>query len=74
MTAGNVSVFLIKKNPSIQDGVDFDGMITKKKFAALLGWLKPQLEVFALKSAYGSLSFFEVYTALALLYFKEKKS
>jgi len=45
----------------------FEGKIAKKNLIRLVEFLKP-----AIKRS-GGLSFFEVYTALAFLYFKEKK-
>lgn len=53
---------------------DFEGMIPKKELARLVQRLKPAIEEFNLCSKDGPLSFFEVYTALALVYFKEKKA
>jgi len=52
---------------------DFEGMITKNDFVELVDRLKPSIEEFNRNSKYEPLSFFEVYTALAFLYFKEKK-
>jgi dihydrofolate synthase/folylpolyglutamate synthase len=46
----------------------FEGAISKKSLLRLVNFLKPNIE----KS--GELSFFEVYTALAFLYFKEQKA
>jgi dihydrofolate synthase/folylpolyglutamate synthase len=50
----------------------FEGMITKKDLADLTTRLKPVIERQNKNSQYGPLTFFEVYTALAFLYFKEK--
>jgi len=52
---------------------DFEGMISKNELTELVTELKPNIERFNHKSRYGFLSFFEVYTTLALLYFKKKK-
>ena len=52
---------------------DFEGMIPKKELTRLLKKLKPTIESYNKRSEYGPLSFFEVYTALAFTYFKEKK-
>lgn len=52
---------------------DFEGMISKYKLCALIEKLKPAIERFKRDSRYGILSFFEVYTALALCYFEEQK-
>jgi len=45
----------------------FEGTISRKYLIRLVNFLKPVIKRF------GKLSFFEVYTALAFLYFKEKK-
>jgi len=45
----------------------FEGAISRKYLIRLVNFLKPVIKRF------GELSFFEVYTALAFLYFKEKK-
>jgi dihydrofolate synthase/folylpolyglutamate synthase len=47
-------------------------MIPEKDLARLTGRLRPEIEAFATESGHGPLSFFEVYTALAFLYFKER--
>lgn len=52
---------------------DFDGMISKKEIVNLIERLKPFIEKYNRTSQHGSLTFFEVYTALAFIYFKEKK-
>jgi len=52
---------------------DFEGMIAKRKLAALAERLRPALDEYHQRSEYGPLSFFEVYTSLAFVYFKEKK-
>lgn len=53
--------------------VDFEGMISKKVLLSLVRELKPIIDKYNRYSKYGQLSFFEVYTALAFLYFKRKK-
>lgn len=53
----------IKPNPILP----FEGAISRKYLIRLVNFLKPVIKRF------GELSFFEVYTALAFLYFKEKK-
>lgn len=53
---------------------DFEGMISKKEFVNLVEQLKPAINRFNKHSKYGPLSFFEVYTALALYYFSKKKT
>ena len=50
----------------------FDGMISKSELSQFVTKLKPRLEKYSKESKYGPLSFFEVYTALAFVYFKEK--
>jgi dihydrofolate synthase/folylpolyglutamate synthase len=57
----------------------FEGAISKESLIALVKFLKPAIRRFDNSTSYnchyscGRLSFFEVYTALAFLYFKEKK-
>lgn len=53
---------------------DFEGMIPRRDLTCLIKVVKPYITRFNRKSKYGYLSFFEVYTALAFLYFKEKKA
>jgi dihydrofolate synthase/folylpolyglutamate synthase len=63
-------------NPRIenkQSGIEFEGMISCQELADLVERLRPNIEEFNSQSRYGSLSFFEVYTALALKYFTERK-
>jgi dihydrofolate synthase/folylpolyglutamate synthase len=52
---------------------EFEGMILKDELADLVERLKPTIEQYNRNSRHGSLSFFEVYTSLAFVYFKEKK-
>lgn len=52
---------------------DFEGLIAQEELAALTNKLRPQIDKYNEYSAYGPLSFFEVYTALAFVYFKEQK-
>ncbi|MBI4972783.1 MAG: bifunctional folylpolyglutamate synthase/dihydrofolate synthase, partial [Candidatus Omnitrophica bacterium] len=52
---------------------EFEGMISQNELTALTERLKPTIENYNRNSKYGPLSFFEVYTALAFIYFKEKK-
>jgi dihydrofolate synthase/folylpolyglutamate synthase len=52
---------------------EFEGMISKNELLKLIEKLKPAIEKYNRISKYGPLSFFEVYTALAFVYFKEKK-
>ncbi len=52
---------------------EFEGMISKDELVNLVEKLKPAIDEFNKNSKYGELSFFEVYTALAFEYFKEKR-
>ena len=52
---------------------DFEGMISRKELSCLVAELKPEIKQYNRYSKYGPLSFFEVYTAIAFLYFKRKK-
>jgi dihydrofolate synthase/folylpolyglutamate synthase len=56
-----------------QEQGDFEGMILKEELTDLVKALKPHIEKYNKKSKYGPLSFFEVYTSLAFVYFKEKE-
>ena len=53
--------------------VEFEGMISKRELAGLVNRLRPRIEEYNRKLKKDSLTFFEAYTALAFLYFKEKK-
>lgn len=55
----------------VQD--EFEGMISKKELTDLVKRFKPVIEKYNQDSSYGPLSFFEVYTSLAFVYFKEKQ-
>lgn len=52
---------------------DFEGMIGKREIARFVEKIKPIIEKYNRKCKYGALTFFEVYTALAFLYFKQKE-
>jgi dihydrofolate synthase/folylpolyglutamate synthase len=52
---------------------EFEGMVSEDELAGLVIRLKPVIEKYNTTSEYGPLSFFEVYTALAFVYFKEEK-
>ena len=52
---------------------DFEGMISKEALSSLVKELKPMICKYNRYSKYGQLSFFEVYTALAFLYFKRQQ-
>lgn len=56
-----------------QPETDFEGMISQDEITALIERLKPRIQDYNKYSEYGPLSFFEVYTSLAFLYFKEKE-
>lgn len=51
----------------------FEGMIPKAALLNLVEELKPVIYKYNRQSKYGALTFFEVYTALAFLYFKRKQ-
>ena len=57
-----------------QAAEDFEGMISKGEVTGLVKKLRPLIESYNKYSEYGPLSFFEIYTSLAFLYFKEKKA
>lgn len=52
---------------------DFEGMISAKGLSELVVELKPLINEYNRQSKIDGLTFFEVYTALTLLYFKRKK-
>jgi dihydrofolate synthase / folylpolyglutamate synthase len=52
---------------------DFSGMIPKNDLVRLICRFKPKIDEYNNCARNGALSFFEVYTALAFVYFKEKK-
>ena len=62
--------FLGKRSKSPRD---FEGMISKDTLSSLVGELKPAIDKHNRSSKYGPLSFFEVYTAIAFLYFKRSQ-
>jgi dihydrofolate synthase/folylpolyglutamate synthase len=51
----------------------FEGMISEAELSQLVKKLKPAIDDYNKKSKYGPLSFFEVYTALAFIYFEQQK-
>ncbi len=65
---------ILEKSKRQNKHKEFEGMIPKSGLAALVNKLKPAIEKYNLASEYGPLSFFEVYTALAFVYFKEQKT
>ncbi len=52
----------------------FEGMVAKLELARIVSKLKPEIDRYNQGSKYGPLSFFEVYTTLAFVYFKEQKT
>jgi len=50
---------------------EFEGMISRREFGRLVGKLKPAIKKFNQTNRGTALSFFEVFTAIALLHFKE---
>ncbi len=61
------------KAPGPRKEKDFEGIILKSELINLVERLKPSIGQYNRNSAYGPLSFFEVYTCLAFVYFREKK-
>ncbi|HAJ56419.1 MAG TPA: hypothetical protein DCL35_01470 [Candidatus Omnitrophica bacterium] len=56
-----------------EEKAPFPGMILKNDFADILESIRPQIEFFRKSfQNFGNLSFFEILTGLALVYFKEK--
>jgi len=51
---------------------DFEGMISKRALTYVVRKLKPAIEAFSRTGGHGPLSFFEVYTAAAFVYFKKE--
>ena len=61
-------------SPSIENRasrIEFEGMISKRALTDLIEELRPYIQEYNSQSKYGSLSFFEAYTALAFMYFKK---
>jgi len=74
LTEGDkVSAQASPKGTRSQRNEDFEGMISRQELESLVTRLEPEIEEYNNNSEYGPLSFFEVYTALAFIYFKEKK-
>ncbi len=65
---------LLLKAASEVCACDFEGMIPKKALVNLVNELKPKIKKYNRQSRCGQLSFFEVYTVLAFLYFKQKNT
>jgi dihydrofolate synthase/folylpolyglutamate synthase len=64
----------VSGSASRQARQDFAGMISKLELANLVSRLRPAIDKYNKGSKYGPLSFFEVYTSFAFVYFKEKKT
>ena len=65
---------ILKKGKTVGNGaIEFEGMISKQDIYRLIDRLKKPIDKFNKKSKLGSLSFFEVYTALSFAYFNEQK-
>ena len=58
--------------PGPNKASDFEGMVSKERLASIAERLKPAIDSYNKNSAYGPLTFFEVYTAIALVYFEEQ--
>lgn len=67
------NIFGAANPPNHKNSECFEGKISKRELADLVERLKPSIEKYNRISKYAALSFFEVYTALAFSYFKEKK-
>lgn len=61
-------------NPKLKSNSSFEGAISKKEVCSLVIRLKPFIDRFNQESHLGKLTFFEVYTSLAFVYFREKKA
>ena len=68
-----IRILLPLVQPRRRVAKDFEGMISKKELLSLVQELKPLIDRYNRYSKYGQLSFFEVYTALAFLYFKRRQ-
>ena len=51
---------------------EFSGMISQRDLVRIIGNLIPKISKYNCISKYGILSFFEIYTSIAFVYFKEK--
>lgn len=51
---------------------DFEGMISRQELSRLVARLRPEITAYGIQNPYGPLSFFEVYTAFAFQYFKDR--
>ncbi len=64
---------LLPTTDNRQPTTDFEGMISRAALSRQVEKLKPLIKKFNRHSRYGELTFFEVYTAIAFIYFKDKK-
>ena len=60
-------------NSNSDDNLEFGGMITKENICRLTDTMKPSIEKVQKEFEAEPLTFFEVYTAVMFLYFKQKK-
>ncbi|MFA5198538.1 MAG: bifunctional folylpolyglutamate synthase/dihydrofolate synthase, partial [Candidatus Omnitrophota bacterium] len=65
---------ILKPSSGGEEFRDFEGEISKNELADLVGELKPLIGRYNRRCEYGPLSFFEVYTALAFLYFRRRNT
>jgi dihydrofolate synthase/folylpolyglutamate synthase len=65
---------LMPRSGYLKTSADFEGMIARRELTRLIQRLKPLIANYNRKSRYGPLSFFEIYTVLGFLYFKERKT
>jgi len=68
-----IRVLLPLINRPKQPLADCEGMVSKSELSALVRQLRPAINRYNRASQYGPLSFFEVYTALAFLYFQRRQ-
>jgi len=64
---------LQRSTPVSGDRAEFEGMVSKKEISDLVDRLKPSIDAYNSISKNGALSFFEIYTALAFEYYREKR-
>ena len=65
---------ILDPDNTAEENTPFPGMIFKNEFAEFLGFLKPAIDSFSVSAPEsGPLTFFEVLTALAIVFFKERK-
>lgn len=64
---------ILSSLPNIREGRVFSGCITDLELSAVLKEIRPQLEKMRSTKKWGALTFFEVLTALALVYFFKER-